>query len=158
MWLEFTWQCQSMSTLEEDKRRYSISWPIFPETATNWASPSTLLRLGPWGQIRSGSWRCIIAHKIVPSACSSHRGCNRTIFQMIPVYFWCIVTEVKYRWFYIFTLFLYKAYLLTKYVIFSSYLLLFNFCNCDNYFISQNSQLARFLKMWKILIVDYFVK
>ena len=45
-----------------------------------------------------------------------------------------------------------KSYLLTKYVIFSSYVLLFHFCTNLNHFIDHSSQLYRFLT-WHILTV-----
>ena len=87
----------------------------------------TLLWSIPWGRSQRVIWRNLFAHEIEPIPCSSHRGHTRTIFLIIPGYFWCIATEVKNWWFYIFTLLFYKAYLFTKYLICSSYLLLCHF-------------------------------
>ena len=64
-----------------------------------------------WSLMVTLSWVVVIRH---------------TIFHMIPVFFWCIAKEFKDWWFNSFTRFLYKDYLLTKYVICSSYLLLFH--------------------------------
>ena len=77
-----------------------------------------------------------------------------TIFQRIPVFFWCIGNEVKDWWFDNFTCFnrniIYSLKMSSAHHICCSFIA----CNHFNCVIDQNSQLDRFLKR-HILIVYY---
>ena len=131
----------------------------FAATASNWAPPSIPLRFGPWGLSRSGSWRYLLSHEIGPSACSSH--CGRIPYNisddtsLLLVYCdWSQRLMVLYFHSIFVPNIIYWLNITFDYRICCCFI----FLNNVNYFIEQNSQLARFLETWQILIADYSVK